>query len=101
MMRPEDIGIQDILAVDVQWVFRRTIWLFTVLSFFLSEGLYVWIFLVVSFHCVVKKEYEALFTSIYVAAVILSILVTTPAFSKFRYAYCVFSSLPYYCRRIL
>lgn len=67
----------------------------SILQVFLSIGLYVWAIAVASYRALIKKNKELLFISIPFLAVILSLLVATPVFSEFRYAYAIFCGLPF------
>lgn len=66
-----------------------------ILQIFISIGFHVWLLLVVLFVAVIKKDRLIIFTTIPVFAVILTLLVATPGFSEFRYAYAVFCVLPF------
>lgn len=59
-----------------------------------SIGLHVWILLAVLVINLLKKREEALLT-IPVIMVIATLLIATPVFSEFRYAYSVFTTLPF------
>lgn len=65
------------------------------LQVFISIGLYVWGILIASYRMIMNKDKKAFFTTIPFMAVILSLLVATPVFSEFRYAYAIFCGFPF------
>ena len=67
----------------------------TFLQIFLSIGLYVWGIVIISYRALVKKDKVLLFTTIPFIAVILTLLVATPVFAEFRYAYAIFCGFPF------
>lgn len=74
------------------------LWLFEnsrFLQLFLCIGFYVWVDLFFSFICIVRKDWIGLFMTIPILAVVVSLLVSTPVYSEFRYVYAVFCSLPF------
>lgn len=48
-----------------------------------------------SYFALIKRNREMLFITIPFIAVILSLLVATPVYSEFRYAYAVFCGFPF------
>ncbi len=73
------------------------LWLFyndPVFVLFVSIGFNVWILLLAFFKNAVSKNRVALITTIPSIAIILSLLVSTPAFSEFRYVYSLFALWP-------
>lgn len=66
-----------------------------VLQIFLSIGVYVWGIVIVSYCALIRRNREMLFITIPFIAVILSLLVATPVYSEFRYAYAVFCGFPF------
>lgn len=65
------------------------------LQMFISIGFYVWWILIASYRMIMNKDKKAFFTTIPFMAVILSLLVATPVFSEFRYAYAIFCGFPF------
>ncbi len=59
-----------------------------------SIGLHVWAVAAVFISCVVNKRKEWLLT-VPIIAIILTLLVATPVYSEFRYAYAVFTTVPF------
>ncbi len=73
------------------------LWLFyndPVFSLFVSIGFNVWILLLAFYKNAVSKNRTALITTVPSIAVIISLLVSTPAFSEFRYVYSLFTLWP-------
>lgn len=80
----------------LQALWQHYLELFTgpVFSLVVSIGLHVWI---VAAACVVgigRKRWKAAFLAIPLLAVIASLMVATPVFAEFRYAYCIFTCMP-------
>jgi hypothetical protein len=59
-----------------------------------SIGFNVWILSMLCFLNLIRNRKEFLLT-VPVLAVIFTLWLTTPVFSEFRYAYCVFTTLPF------
>ena len=66
---------------------------FPVFQIFTSIGLHVWLVILIAVVSVIRKRKEGLLC-ILPLAVIASLLISTPVFSEFRYAYAVFTTLP-------
>ena len=65
------------------------------LQLFLSIGLHVWGIVILAYRALVRKSKETLFITIPFLAVILTLLISTPVYSEFRYAYAVFCGFPF------
>lgn len=65
------------------------------LQLFLCIGIHVWGVVIVAYRALVKKSREMLFVTIPFLAVILTLLISTPVYSEFRYAYAVFCGFPF------
>lgn len=63
------------------------------LEFTVSIGLHVWVLAFLFFACALQGRREAIL-SVPILMVILTLLVATPVYSEFRYAYTVFTTLP-------
>ncbi len=73
------------------------LWLFyndPCIRIFVSIGFSVWILLLAFFRAAVGKNRDALITTIPTIAIILSLLVSTPAYSEFRYVYSLYCLIP-------
>ncbi len=73
------------------------LWMFTGiqgLRLFLSIGLFVWMDIVLFMIALLKKDKTGMFVSLPVPIIVLSLLISTPLFSKLRYIYAVFCMLP-------
>lgn len=93
------LGIQRTMKI---WQINTMLWGYLgawesspLLQIFLSIGLYVWCLLIASFRTLIRKNSEALFVTIPFLAVILTLLVATPVYAEFRYAYAVFCGFPF------
>lgn len=78
--------------------FNGYLWLFSNNSFlqlFLCIGFHVWADMFLCFAAITRKDKTGIFITIPVMAVIFSLLISTPVYSEFRYAYSVFCSLPF------
>ena len=65
------------------------------LQLFLSIGLYVWGIVLLSYRAVMRRNREVLFATIPFLAVIATLLIATPVFAEFRYAYAIFCGFPF------
>ena len=66
-------------------------------NFHLASGLkqpHVWILLLAFYKNITGKNYVALMTTIPSIAIIISLLVSTPAYSEFRYVYSLYCLIP-------
>lgn len=78
--------------------FDHYLWLFSnnrLLQLFLCIGFYVWIDLFLCFISIIRRDKVGLFLSFPILAVIISLVVSTPVFSEFRYVYSIFCSIPF------
>ena len=67
---------------------------YKVLKPFFSIGFFVWCILLCLYASIIKKDKVLALMTIPVLMIILSLLVATPVFSEFRYAYSVFCTMP-------
>ncbi len=65
------------------------------LQLFLCIGFYTWLMLISTYMAVVKQNNMNLFASIPFLMVILTLLIATPVYAEFRYAYAVFCGIPF------
>ncbi len=78
--------------------FDEYLWIFSnnrLLQLFLCIGFYVWINLFLCFISIIKKDNIGLFLSVPTLALIISLLISSPVYSEFRYVYAIFCSLPF------
>ena len=73
------------------WMYENT----NGLAVFLCIGFHVWIVIVMCYLCLVRRDRVSFFTTLPVLTLILSLLMATPVYSEFRYAYAVFCVLPF------
>ncbi len=79
-------------------LFNVYLWLFSdnrFLQLFLCIGFYVWADMFLCFASIARKDKTGIFMAIPVLAIIVSLLISTPVYAEFRYAYSVFCSLPF------
>jgi len=67
------------------------------LGMFWSIGFMTWIVVFMTGAVFVKKSKKFLLIYLPVIGVILTLMIATPVFSEFRYAYCVFTGVPLFC----
>ncbi len=65
------------------------------LQLFLSIGVYVWGILILSYRAWMRRNKRILFVMIPFLAVIATLLIATPVFAEFRYAYALFCGFPF------
>ena len=78
-------------------VMDEYLWLFynnNILQMFTSIGLFVWIMLVLLAVCIFTGNRAGIISTVPVLAILLSLLISSPVFSEFRYMYAMFCALP-------
>ena len=65
------------------------------LQLFLCIGIHVWCIVILAYRALAKKSREMLFVTIPFMAIILTLLISTPVYSEFRYAYAIFCGFPF------
>lgn len=104
-----DVGVKDNLAGIEPTVFSqglKNLWseylrCFTMTSsnllllLFMSVGFNTWLVLISAFSALVRKNYAAFFASVPTVMIIGTLLLATPVYSEFRYAYAMFCCLPF------
>lgn len=65
------------------------------LLLFVSVGFNTWVVLISAFSALVRKNYAAFFASVPTVMIIGTLLVATPVYAEFRYAYAMFCCLPF------
>ena len=68
---------------------------FSVTRVLLSIGLFVWVTIIVLYLAFVKGDKELAFLTLAPLGVIATLLISTPVFAEFRYAYAVFCCVPF------
>lgn len=68
-----------------------------VIRYFFSNGAAVWLFFILLFLCMAKRQYSKLILFVPVLAVWLTLIIATPLDNEFRYAYSFFTTLPLLC----
>lgn len=98
-VNPNPYGIER--TVYSEWIlagFQGYLKIFSTnrfLQLFLCIGFYVWIDLFLCFISIIRGDKVGLFLTIPIIAIIASLVISTPVFAEFRYAYGVFCSLPF------
>lgn len=62
---------------------------------FISIGFHVWIIIICLYNAIMKRDKAAIFVTIPFLAIIFTLLIATPVFSEFRYAYALFCGMPF------
>ncbi len=65
------------------------------LQLFLCIGFYTWMNLILCFMNVIRKDKIGFFISVPILAIIFSLLISSPVYAEFRYAYALFCCLPF------
>lgn len=92
-----ELGIKrTVVSNFVNKVFQKYLWLFErpLLQVLVSIGVYTWGLLMCLFINLVKRENSGVIATSLPIAVIITLLITTPVFAEFRYAYASFTTLP-------
>lgn len=103
-----DFGIErTVYLKNVNRGIEEYIWNYydsPVLQIFLCIGFHVWIIIVVAALCIVRKDKEGLFLTLPVICIVITLIIATPVYAEFRYAYAVFCCIPFvlvapFCKR--
>lgn len=93
-----ELGITQSVRVNfVRKTFDNYLWLFfniKPLQILICIGFYVWGCVILGYVCLVRENKEGFFCVFLNLAIIFSLLISTPVFSEFRYAYAVFCCMP-------
>ena len=97
-IRENSYGIEMVSQNNIiSWMLKKYVSKFfhhSAFEVFRSIGLHVWMILLCTAVLLVKQRKDVLL-HVLPLAVILTLLVSTPVFSEFRYAYAVFTSFPF------
>jgi hypothetical protein len=97
-VKENDFGIQrTVVSEKLNRLFDDYLWLYEqmpVLQLFVSIGLFVWIDLLMLYVGLIRRDKYGIFLSVPVLTIVLSLLVSTPVYSEFRYVYALFCVLP-------
>ena len=98
-VRENDYGIiRSSHLISFNNICNRYLSLFStssILQLFVSIGLHVWLLLICLFISLLKRDRIGVTLCIPTLATILSLLIATPVFAEFRYAYSLFCTLPF------
>lgn len=87
----DGVGAGNKILHEYLWAFENV----PILQIFVCIGFYVWLIILSTYVTLVKKDYIAFFISVPNLMLVLSLLVATPVFAEFRYAYAIFCSMPF------
>lgn len=94
-----EYGVERIVYSEkINKMFNDYLWLFhneRVLSIFVCIGFHVWILMGLGLINIVRKNKEGIFMLFPVGFIIISLLISTPLDSEFRYIYALFCCLPF------
>lgn len=97
----EENGIGAYQTVNVPVIreimtrYARAFETFPLLQLFVSIGLSVWITAFLGYLCLIRRDFRGMIPILLVLSVVLSLVIATPVYSEFRYAYSVFCCLPF------
>lgn len=85
--------------INSQWIEQfllnyLSFWEAPLVRSFLYTGLYSWLMVFAAYSAWVKRDWLALYLTVFPFAVILTLLVATPVFAEFRYVYSVVCTVP-------
>ncbi len=93
------LGIRPAIASPaMRAVFEGYLRLFyenPVFQVFVSIGLFVWAMLLMLYRSLAGGNKSGIIATMPIAAIVLSLVISTPAFSEFRYVYALFCLLPF------
>lgn len=94
-----DLGIErTVYLKNIHDGVEEYIWNFydvPVLQIFLCIGFHVWIVLGTAVLCIIRKDTESFFLTVPVICIVITLLIATPVYAEFRYAYAVFCCIPF------
>lgn len=94
-----EMGIKRIVNSDLASTFMNAYLYYfrnvEVLKLFLSIGLHTWIVVLAGYIGIIRKDKTVIFMTISILSIIASLLVATPVYSEFRYAYAMFCCMPF------
>ncbi|MCM1541836.1 MAG: DUF6020 family protein [Blautia sp.] len=94
-----DLGIQESVnsegALELLEQYLELYETSNTLVIFLCIGVYVWIVAILLYLGLIRRDRVSVFLTLPTLAVVLTLLVATPVFSEFRYAYTVFCTIPF------
>ena len=79
----------------VMYGYTESFEFFDLLKPFVSIGLHTWMILLVAYMAYRKKDKTVVFLTVPSLAIIFTMLIGTPVFAEFRYAYALFCCLPF------
>lgn len=88
---------RSVVSPGMLHVMDEYLWLFynnNILQMFTSIGLFVWIMLVLLAVAIFTGNRAGIISTVPVLAILLSLLISSPVFSEFRYMYAMFCALP-------
>lgn len=65
------------------------------LKIFISIGFFTWLTVLIGYIGLVKRNKMVVFTTMLLSAIIISLMIATPVYSEFRYAYALFCCVPF------
>lgn len=65
------------------------------LKIFISIGFFTWLTVLIGYIGFVKRNNMVVFPTVLLSAIIISLMIATPVYSEFRYAYALFCSVPF------
>ena len=98
-VRENDFGVERIVHSEkIRIALEEYLWLYPnvpVLQIFVCIGFFVWLVIGFGILCILRKDKEGFFVIIPVLSIVLSLMVATPVYAEFRYAYAVFCCVPF------
>lgn len=95
----EELGIQRTVSVKTaRRLLDNYLWIYDNNSFFqifCSIGFHVWIIICLAFLSIIRKDKESFFLTIPIIANVITLLMTAPVYSEFRYLYALFCCIPF------
>lgn len=89
--------VSSVKSEDKQGIFNYYLWMFKQVPFlqvFVSIGLFSWIAMGVCVVGMIFKRRDILLLSLFLLAIVLSLVIATPVHSELRYAYALFTGMP-------
>ena len=93
-----EMGIErTVFSESMLHAMDEYLWLFynnRILQVFIAVGLFVWILLMILARDIARSDRIGIITTIPILSILLSLLISSPVYSEFRYMYALFCALP-------
>lgn len=98
-VRQNDLGVErTVYSEKTRIMLEEYLWLYPnvpILQIFVCIGFFSWLVMGFGIFCILRRDAEGFFLTIPVLAIVFSLMIATPVYAEFRYAYAVFCCVPF------